>query len=167
MVTKGSSPSGRAVAAFHRELELEIVADRPAPAAFASRSVTSGNRAARNGSTCGVCWLSTSACTAGHDIAKQLELAHLAVAVLVGAALERAREGPAQGAALLAVDRHLRRQLVLGDGADKGDGVEIVSVELGEFLRRAASSRSSVIAGKLPLRNFTPGARALRSMPPE
>ena len=77
-----------------------------------------------------------------HDIAKQLELAHLAVAVLVGAALDRAREGPAQGTALLAVDCHFGRKLVLGDSADKGDGVEIGLGQPGELFR---SGRQSVI----------------------
>ena len=72
----------------------------------------------------------------GHDIAEQLELAHLPVAILVGAAFERTGKGPAQGATLLAVDRHLRRQFVLGDGADEGDIVEVILGELGDFRRR-------------------------------
>ncbi len=91
-----------------------------------------------------------------HDIAEQLELAHLAVVVLVGATLDRTREGPAQGATLLTVDRHLGRELVLGDGADKGDGVEIRLRELGELFR---SGREAVIGDgrEIALAKLDPG----------
>src|SRR4029077_12678354 len=72
----------------------------------------------------------------GHDEAEQLELAHLAVPVLVGTPLKRAGKRPTEGTALLALDRHLRRQLVLGDGADKSHVLKINFAHLREFLWR-------------------------------
>jgi glycerol-3-phosphate O-acyltransferase len=71
-----------------------------------------------------------------HDIAEQLELAHLPVAVLVGPAFDRPGEGPAQSATLLALDRHLRHELVGRHSGNEGDVLEVVLGDLGNFGRR-------------------------------
>src|SRR4029079_1425370 len=65
-VTKGRSETALVLPPSTASLSFRLSASG-GTSAFEplSRNVTSGTDLARSGGTCGVCWLSTSACTAG------------------------------------------------------------------------------------------------------